>query len=619
MSTLILPQVLCLVDFLMLLQAADTTGTPYSTSMDQDAPSVSPLPTSTEIQSLVISQAEPKNFKEALIESPWINAMKKEIYEFERLKVWELIPSPDYIMIINLKWIFKVKQDEFGGVLKKKAMLVAKGFRQEQGIDFEESFTPVSRIEAIRIFVASATNKTAFLNGELRKAYQKALTCSKTDLSIPKRNHKMGLWYLKDTYITLTVYADADHVGCQDTRRSTSGSAQFLGDRLVSWPLKKKKALLSLNQRYLPRDIPIVILEALRHDIKRSKVRMGIIPTKTELALEQSQQGTSNEVLVSIEGVEEGKRINIRVILYSIHSDDGNPSSANIKQALRTPLLLDTFTSSMCVESWGRISFVRALVEIRSVSELKKEVIMAILDEEGNGYTKERIDEVVSSALAQATSTITDMTSDGFTEVKIKENKGTNKSGADLGTKGQMGVNSSINKYNGPYILNSFYLLNNVEVGDECGVSSSMGNQEEEQAVGHATASKHTSFSWNEESESDDEVDEVIFPESNKFGDQFDIRLKGRVRKYVCSCLFSGIANDLFQRMILCPFMSMRMRLVEVVAEIFGDTTLDDSLKYSSNIGLNRISKSFFEGGLVDVKAAWFGMSPELICPEVNE
>ncbi|GJZ18425.1 retrovirus-related pol polyprotein from transposon TNT 1-94 [Tanacetum coccineum] len=82
-------------------------------------------------------------------------------------------------MIINLKWIFKVKQDEFGGVLKNKARLVAKGYRQEERIDFKESFAPVARIEAIRIFLANVANKnmtiyqmdvkTAFLNGELRE------------------------------------------------------------------------------------------------------------------------------------------------------------------------------------------------------------------------------------------------------------------------------------------------------------------------------------------------------------------------------------------------------------------------------------------------------------------
>ncbi|GJV43316.1 retrovirus-related pol polyprotein from transposon TNT 1-94 [Tanacetum coccineum] len=82
-------------------------------------------------------------------------------------------------MLIKLKWIYKVKKDELGGVLKNKARLVAKGYRQEEGIDFEESFAPVARIEAIRIFIANAANKnmtiyqmdvkTAFLNGELRE------------------------------------------------------------------------------------------------------------------------------------------------------------------------------------------------------------------------------------------------------------------------------------------------------------------------------------------------------------------------------------------------------------------------------------------------------------------
>ncbi|GJY05447.1 retrovirus-related pol polyprotein from transposon TNT 1-94 [Tanacetum coccineum] len=82
-------------------------------------------------------------------------------------------------MLIKLKWIYKVKTDEFGVVLKNKARLVAQGFRQEEGIDFEESFAPVARIKAIRIFVAYAANKNmmifqmdvkmAFLNGEFKE------------------------------------------------------------------------------------------------------------------------------------------------------------------------------------------------------------------------------------------------------------------------------------------------------------------------------------------------------------------------------------------------------------------------------------------------------------------
>ncbi|GJR55574.1 retrovirus-related pol polyprotein from transposon TNT 1-94 [Tanacetum coccineum] len=122
---------------------------------------------------------ERKNFKQAMTELLWIDAMQEEIHDFQRLEVWELVPCPDKVLLIKLKWIYKVKTDEFGGVLKNKARLVAQGFRQEEGIDFEESFAPVARIEAIRIFVANATHKnmtiyqmdvkTVFLNGELKE------------------------------------------------------------------------------------------------------------------------------------------------------------------------------------------------------------------------------------------------------------------------------------------------------------------------------------------------------------------------------------------------------------------------------------------------------------------
>ncbi|GJT77141.1 retrovirus-related pol polyprotein from transposon TNT 1-94 [Tanacetum coccineum] len=71
----------------------------------------------------------------------------------------ELVPPPDSAMIIALKWIYKVKLDKYGDVLKNKARLVAKGFCQEEGLDFEESFTPVARLEAIRIFIANAASK----------------------------------------------------------------------------------------------------------------------------------------------------------------------------------------------------------------------------------------------------------------------------------------------------------------------------------------------------------------------------------------------------------------------------------------------------------------------------
>nr|GEZ20957.1 retrovirus-related Pol polyprotein from transposon TNT 1-94 [Tanacetum cinerariifolium] len=126
-----------------------------------------------------LTSVEPKTYKEALTQSCWIEAMQEELNEFERLEVWELVPRPDKVMVITLKWIYKVKLDELGGILKNKARLVARGYRQEEGIDFEESFASVARLDAIRIFLAYAAHKnmvvyqmdvkTAFLNGNSRE------------------------------------------------------------------------------------------------------------------------------------------------------------------------------------------------------------------------------------------------------------------------------------------------------------------------------------------------------------------------------------------------------------------------------------------------------------------
>nr|GFC52759.1 hypothetical protein [Tanacetum cinerariifolium] len=103
----------------------------------------------------------------------------EELNEFERLKVWELVPRLDKVMVITLKWTYKVKLDELGGIFKNKARLVARGYRQEEGINFEESFAQVARLDAIQIFLAFAAHmnmivyemdvKTTFLNGILRE------------------------------------------------------------------------------------------------------------------------------------------------------------------------------------------------------------------------------------------------------------------------------------------------------------------------------------------------------------------------------------------------------------------------------------------------------------------
>nr|GEX59920.1 retrovirus-related Pol polyprotein from transposon TNT 1-94 [Tanacetum cinerariifolium] len=198
----------------------------------------------------------------AITEDCWFQAMQDEIHEFDRLQVWELVPRPDYVIIIPLKWIYKIKFDEYGDVLKNKARLVARGYRQEECIHFKESFAPVARIEAIRIFIANATSKnliiyqmdvkTAFVNDELKEevyvsqpegfvvpdhpmhvyrlkktlyglkrllGYQASPT--KKHLEALKRVFRYlrgtinwGMWYPKDTAMALKAYADADHASC---------------------------------------------------------------------------------------------------------------------------------------------------------------------------------------------------------------------------------------------------------------------------------------------------------------------------------------------------------------------------------------------------------------------
>ncbi|GJU38505.1 retrovirus-related pol polyprotein from transposon TNT 1-94 [Tanacetum coccineum] len=297
----------------------------------------------------------------------------------------------DNVFLIKLKWIYKVKTDESGGVLKNKARLVAQGFRQEEDINFEESFAPdnpshvyklkkalyglkqaprawydklssflisqqfskgavdptlftrhagndillvtnkfkMSMIGQMSFFLglqisqsprgifinqskyASETVKKYGLhstysvdtpmieNKKLDKDLQGKpvdathyrgmigsliyLTSSRPNLNYdvclcaryqakPTEKHlqamkwifrylngtiHMGLWYSKDTDMSLTTYADVDHVGCQDTIRSTSGSAQFLGDKLVSWLSKKQKSTAILNYGFKFNKIPL--------------------------------------------------------------------------------------------------------------------------------------------------------------------------------------------------------------------------------------------------------------------------------------------------------------------------------------------------------------------------
>ncbi|GKB91838.1 retrovirus-related pol polyprotein from transposon TNT 1-94 [Tanacetum coccineum] len=280
----------------------NSTGTPSSTIINQDAPSTSHSPSSSEVQAPISHQSvavrptiEDNPFAQAE-DDPFENVFALEpsseesssgmLVQLNHTKLFNhVIISENGQRITRLimsLWIYKVKLDKYGDVLKNKARLVAKGHRQEEGIDFEESFAPMDV-------------KNAFLNGELKEEVyvsqpkgfvdpdhpthvyrlNKALyglkqaprawydTLSRfllenkfskglvdpTYQASPMKKHleaikrvfrylrgtiNWGLWYPKDIAMALTTYVDADHAGCQDTRRSTSGSAQFLRDKLLT-------------------------------------------------------------------------------------------------------------------------------------------------------------------------------------------------------------------------------------------------------------------------------------------------------------------------------------------------------------------------------------------------
>ncbi|GKG09311.1 retrovirus-related pol polyprotein from transposon TNT 1-94, partial [Tanacetum coccineum] len=109
---------------------------------------------------LTVSTMEPKNVKEAMTDPAWIESMQEELLQFKRLDVWVLVLPPDNIKPFTLKWLFKDKHDEENTVIRNKTRLFVRGYRQEEGIDFEESFALVARMEAIMIFLAYAAHKS---------------------------------------------------------------------------------------------------------------------------------------------------------------------------------------------------------------------------------------------------------------------------------------------------------------------------------------------------------------------------------------------------------------------------------------------------------------------------
>ncbi|GJT89234.1 zinc finger, CCHC-type containing protein [Tanacetum coccineum] len=132
-----------------------------------------------ETETLLFTEEEPRNYKEASTDKKWIEAMEIELDSINKNNTWTLTTLPTNQKAIGLKWVFKTKRDAKGKIIKYKARLVAKGYVQEQGIDFDEVFAPVARIETVRLILALAAYhgwqvhhldvKSAFLHGDLKE------------------------------------------------------------------------------------------------------------------------------------------------------------------------------------------------------------------------------------------------------------------------------------------------------------------------------------------------------------------------------------------------------------------------------------------------------------------
>ncbi|GKB87465.1 retrovirus-related pol polyprotein from transposon TNT 1-94 [Tanacetum coccineum] len=148
-----------------------------------------------------LSTIEPKNINEALKDESWVMAMQEELNQFISNDVWELVPNPMDMTIIGTKWVYRNKLDENGVVSRNKARLVAQGYNQQEGIDYDETYAPVARLESIRILLAYACAldfklfqmdvKSAFLNGFINEEVYVAQPPGFIDFAKPNHVYRL--------------------------------------------------------------------------------------------------------------------------------------------------------------------------------------------------------------------------------------------------------------------------------------------------------------------------------------------------------------------------------------------------------------------------------------------
>nr|GEV42896.1 putative reverse transcriptase domain-containing protein [Tanacetum cinerariifolium] len=362
------------------------------------------------IYALTVSTMESKNIKEAMTDPAWIESMQKELFEFKRMDVWVLVPTPDNISPLTLKWIFKNKNDEENTIIRNKSCLVVRGYRQEEGLDFKESFASVARMEAIMIFLAYAAHKsftlfqmdvkTAFLHGTI----DPTLFIRRFDDDI-----------LVDSGFELTGFSDADYAGCKDTFKSTFGRAQFLGEKLLTdygfhfkkIPIycdSKSTIAISCNPVQQSRTKHIVVrYHFIKKHIEKGTIELYFVKTDYQMA------DIFTKALLA-------DRFNylVRRLVFRVMS--GNPSRVNINQLCDRWQFL-SYRSMYGVAPVGVVKAVRKSHRASSsfhdqmtfTLSLHPRVVVEVVDRDeietgARGLVEVRVDRVTHPVIADAIS-----------------------------------------------------------------------------------------------------------------------------------------------------------------------------------------------------------------------
>ncbi|GKD18378.1 putative ribonuclease H-like domain-containing protein, partial [Tanacetum coccineum] len=268
-----------------------------------------------------LSQEEPKKISEALQDDSWVEAMQEELLQFKLQQVWVLVDLPHGAKVIGTKWVFRNKKDERGVVVRNKAHLVAQGYKQEKGVDYDEVFAPVARIEPIRLFLAFTSFmgiivyqidvKSAFVYGTIDEEVHVSQPPGFVDPNHPKRVYKVvkALYGLHQAprawYATLSTFLEKhgysrDDIIFGSTRKSWCDDFEALmKGRFQMSSMGELTFFLGLQVKQKTDGIFIsqdkYVAEMLtKFDL--ASVKIAITPMETKVALTKDEEAADVDV-----------------------------------------------------------------------------------------------------------------------------------------------------------------------------------------------------------------------------------------------------------------------------------------------------------------------------------